>query len=106
MNKSQQEKINVIELILNSGFISDGDTKNSTDYMRVAADNQSKEWATSSSRLRFKKSGTNIKVTVGSRTTSFYRQEGKGLTGVKGIVTLNTSDIKEISKVLGNLMSN
>lgn len=107
MTKAEQAKANVIELLFSAGFIPDGDTRSaassSSDYMRNTADKQSKEWAAASGRLRFVKFGTSIKATVGARTTALYRVEGKGILGVKGIASLNTSDVGAIRTVLEGL---
>ena len=107
MNKAKQAKESVIDLLIKSGFIPDGDTRTSlspsSDYMRKTDDKQSKEWASASGRLRFLKVGTNIKATVGDRTTAIYRVERAGLKGVKGIGTFDTVNISEILSAVKGL---
>lgn len=107
MKKSDLAKASVIDLLLEAGFIPDGDTHSASapasNYMRKTSDQLSKEWATAAARLRFKKPGTNIKATVGARTTAIYKIDGKGLNGVKGLASIDTSQLCEIAKILNNL---
>ena len=55
-------------------------------------------------RLKFEYPSTDIKVTVGKRTTSFYLQKGSGIEGVKGLKSFKTSDLPEIKKFIEELL--
>lgn len=49
--------------------------------------------------------GTNIKATVGKRTTAIYRvgSQSEGLAGVSGIATLDNRDIEQVKAVIAAL---
>lgn len=102
--KREQAMAAVIELLLQSGFVPDGETR--TELVRIptkrspAFGGSGGELAKLGGRQRFAKEGTNIKATIGMRTTCIYRVEGEGLSGVRGMGTVDTSDLQSIRSVL------
>lgn len=97
----------VIQALLDNGFDPDGHTQE--QIVRVPTrksplfGKSGGELAKFGGRQRFVKTGTNIKATVGARTTALYRIEGKGLEGVSGIASLNTKDIEGLRGALAAL---
>lgn len=54
-------------------------------------------------RVRMTLSGTRVRATVGPRTVTFHRCEGRGLAGVTIIATVETSDGRGMEDVLSRL---
>lgn len=96
-----------IQALMEAGFDPDGHTQE--QIVRIPTRNSplfgktGGELAKLGGRQRFAKSGTNIKATVGARTTAIYRREGKGLEGVTGIATLDTKNIEALRVALACL---
>jgi len=110
MNKSEQAMADVINALQFAGFVEDGATRE--EVVRVPTTNSplfgkigknGGALALFGGRMRFAKTGTNIKATVGKRTTSIYRIEGSGPAGVRNIATYNTIELPSIKKVLTTL---
>lgn len=99
-----------IDALLGAGFEPDGKTRE--EIVRVPTQGSpllgrsGGELAKFGGRRRFTKAGTNVKVTVGPRTTAIYRVDGRGLEGVRGIATHDTKDREAIHATLATLESN
>lgn len=106
-NKSEQAMGAVIDALLSAGFKPDGHTREETVRVATAASpvfgRSGGELAKSGGRQRFSQTGTNVKATVGPRTTAIYRIEGKGIEGVCGIATHKTSDSQAIAATIASL---
>lgn len=105
--RGEKEMGEVIQVLLDAGFIPDGATRE--EVVRIPTTKSplyggsGGELAKFGGRQRFIKVGTNIKATVGARTTALYRTEGKGLEAVRGIATLNTKDLESVRAMLSRL---
>jgi hypothetical protein len=103
LSKTQEAKAAVIQSLLDHGFEPDGETR--TEIVRIPTSSSPMygksggELAKFGGRLRFAKKGTDIKATVGDRTTVLYHYASK-LDGVKGIAHLPTKDIENIKAAL------
>ena len=107
LNRQEQAMAAAIDALLSCGFAPDGETreeivriptKKSPLYGRSGG-----ELAKLGGRQRYALGDSNIKATVGKRTLAVYRVEGKGLAGVRGVATLDTSDIDRLRIVLASL---
>jgi hypothetical protein len=108
--KTQQAMAAAIDALLAAGFEPDGQTRE--EVVRVPT-RQSPvlgysggELARFGGRQRFAQRGTNVKATVGPRTTAVYRIEGAGLAGVRGIASHDTSDGASIRATIAGLVPN
>lgn len=109
MTKAEQAMSEVIAALAAAGFVSDGATRE--ESVRVPTSHSplygtsGGEIATFGGRQRFVMTGTNIKATVGKRTTAIYRvgHQGEGLPGVSGIATLNTREIEQVKAAIAAL---
>ncbi|WP_298151050.1 hypothetical protein [Flavobacterium sp.] len=96
-----------IQILIAAGFAPDGQTKQ--EHVRIPTANSpvfggsGGELATFGGRQRFAKTGTDIKATVGLRTTALYRSTGGGLSGVQGIASMNTNDQSALRQAIANL---
>lgn len=103
MTKTEQAKRDAIEALLAVGFSHDGKTAQTTARVPTKASpllgKAGGELRTFGGRLRFVLSGTNIRATVGDRTTSLYRIAAQG--GVQSIAALDTKDIDGLRRELG-----
>lgn len=96
-----------IQILLAAGFTPDGQTK--VEQVRIPTKDcpvfgqSGGELATLGGRQRFAKAGTDIKATVGLRTTALYRSAGGGLGGVKGIASMETKDHTALRKAVAAL---
>lgn len=103
MTKTEQAKAAAIQALLDAGFAPDGETP--TETVRVPTRNSplfgksGGELATFGGRLRFSKAGTDIKATVGTRTTYLYRSHN----GISGIAHLDTKNIEGVKSALMGL---
>lgn len=106
-SKTEMAMAEVIQLLLDSGFQPAGETR--AEEVRMPTRNSpvfgmsGGELAKFGGRQRFAKLGTNIKATVGKRTTAVYRVDGAGLQGVTGIASLDTSNIQAMRSVIAQL---
>jgi len=80
---AEQAMADVKQILLEAGFVDDGES--------IAG------------RKRYVKRGTNIKATVGKRTTAIYRIEGPGLNGVRSLASLSTRDLGGLRALLQSL---
>lgn len=105
--KSELAMASVIDLLLASKFTQNGHTRE--EIVRIPTSKSpllgksGGELAKFGGRQRFGKPGTNIKATVGSRTTYFYFVQGLGDGCVKGIAMHDTKDIESIKKTVASL---
>lgn len=106
-SKTEQAMEAVINALLTAGFQPDGQTREETVRIPTAASpvfgRSGGELAKFGGRQRYSQTGTNIKATVGPRTTAIYRVEGKGIEGVCGIATHKTSDSQAIAATISSL---
>jgi hypothetical protein len=106
-NKSELALASVIDLLLAAKFIQNGHTREEIVRIPTAKSpllgKSGGELAKFGGRQRFEKSGTNIKATVGIKTTYFYFVQGVGEGSVKGIATHNTKDIEAIKSTIASL---
>lgn len=104
LSKAQESMAAVIDALLLAGFAPDGETR--TEVVRIPTSKSplfgqsGGELAKFGGRLRFALPGSNVKATVGARTTAIYRIDGKGLEGVKGIASVNTSNLQAVIAAL------
>lgn len=107
--KTQQAMASAIDALLGAGFEPDGQTREEVVRVPTKASPllglSGGELAKFGGRQRFAKTGTNIKATVGPRTTAIYRVGGKGLAGVRGIASHDTSDGQALHATLAGLTS-
>lgn len=107
MTKSQQNLALAINTLLNAGFALDGNTREEIVRMPTTKSplfgKSGGELAKFGGRQRFVKTGTNIKATVGAKTTYIYFIQGTGKDCVKGIASHDTSDIESIRKTVESL---
>lgn len=107
MTKSEQAMADTIQILLAAGFKPDGQTR--IEHVRVPTKESPILGGTGGviasfgGRERYTKEGTDIRATVGLRTTSIYRSEGSGKNSVRGIAALPTSDHAGLRKVLSEL---
>jgi hypothetical protein len=93
-----------IQELLDAGFEPDGLTREQT--VRIPTRNSplfgklGGELAQFGGRRRFRLPDSTVKATVGARTTALYHSEGGGLSGVRGIATIATSDLSSLRSVL------
>jgi hypothetical protein len=105
-SKSEQAMAEAIQALLDAGFVPDGSTRE--EVVRIPTRDSplfgksGGELAKFGGRQRFAKPGTDLKATVGARTTAIYLSSG-GITGVKGIAHLNTKDIEAVKTALASL---
>ena len=105
---TEQAMASAIDALLSAGFEPDGQTRE--EILRVPTRAvpllglSGGELAKFGGRQRFAKTGTNIKATVGPRTTAIYRIEGKGLEGVRGIATHDTSAADAIRATIATIL--
>jgi hypothetical protein len=104
MNKSQSAMMEVIATLTEAGFVPDGETRKET--VRIPTTKApvyggiGGELTTMGGRQRFHLPETNIKATVGPRTTAIYRVvERKS----QFIGTFDTKDLTLIQQALGEL---
>ena len=106
--KTENAMASAVDALLGAGFAPDGKTHE--QVVRVPSKSSpllgrsGGELITLGDRQRFSLQGTNIKATVGPRTTSIYRIEGSGINGVHGIATHNTTDTAAIQATLEELV--
>jgi len=100
----------VIELLLAKGFVRDGATVQQTVRVPTVANpvygGIGGELTTMGGRQRFALPGTDIKATVGKRTTFFYRLTDKKVLGrreTESIAHLETRDLAAIETALAQL---
>lgn len=105
--KTEQAMADAIDALLCAGFEPDGQTREEVVRVPTKASPllglSGGELAKFGGRQRFAKAGTNIKATVGPRTTAIYRVVGAGLAGVRGIATHDTSDSETIRATVAGL---
>lgn len=110
MSKSQQNLALVFDMLLKSGFALDGKTKE--EIVRIPTTKSplfgksGGELSKFGGRQRFVKTGTNIRATVGAKTTYIYFIQGAGKDCVKGIASHDTGDIEAIRKTIQSLEIN
>lgn len=101
MTKSEKALHEAVQELLKSGFERSGTTLKQTIRVATAKSpafgKSGGELVTLGGRLRFNKPDTNICVTIGKRTFYMYEKVGSD---VKGLATLNTSEIDKIKKLL------
>lgn len=101
MSAADRAKAEVIAVLLEAGFVPDGEAGYTTSYLRTF--NGACEWARTNSRARLRKEGSDVKATVGARTTALYRVTGPGLDGVRGIASLDTKDLSAIRTAVAGI---
>lgn len=107
MSKAALAMEEVVKCLSAAGFVEDGATR--TERVRMPTKDSpvfgqsGGQLATFGGRMRLIKEGTSIKATVGKRTTALYEVQGAGLTGVRGIASLDTSDIENIRAAVSAL---
>lgn len=107
MTKSEQAMADAIQILKEAGFEPDGQTK--VEQVRIPTKDSpvfgqsGGELATLGGRHRFAKPETDIKATVGLRTTALYRSAGTGLSGVKGIASMDTKDQTALRQAIAAL---
>lgn len=107
MSKALLAVEEVVKCLTAAGFVEDGATR--MEHVRVPTKESpvfgqsGGQLATFGGRVRFVKEGTSIKATVGKRTTALYEVVGAGLAGVRGIASLETSDIEKIRAAVSAL---
>lgn len=108
--KTERAMAAAIDALLAAGFEPDGQTRE--ELVRVPTRHSPMlglsggELAKFGGRQRFAQRGTNVKATVGPRTTTVYRIEGAGLAGVRGIATHDTIDGEAIRATISGLVPN
>ncbi len=107
LNRAEQAMAAAIDALLSFGFTPDGETRE--EMVRIPTKKSplygcsGGELVKLGGRQRFALGDTNLKATVGKRTLAVYRIDGKGLAGVRGIASLDTSDLDRLSSVLASL---
>lgn len=107
MSKAALAMGEAVKCLLSAGFVDDGQTL--TEQVRIPTKaspvfgQSGGELATFGGRMRFVKTGTRIKATVGKRTTAIYEVQGAGLAGVRGIASIDTSEIEKIRAAVSAL---
>lgn len=106
-SKSESAMARVIDALLAAGFEPDGRTRTLVVRVPTAGapvyGRSGGELAKLGGRQRFVRAGTNIKATVGPRTTAIYSIDDHGSDCARGIATHATSDSDEIAATLETL---
>ncbi|MHB8410019.1 MAG: hypothetical protein ACYDHY_18390 [Acidiferrobacterales bacterium] len=110
MNKTAIAKTLVIQVLLEAGFVPDGETRVSEVRIPTVdtpcfGSKSGGKIAQFGGRVRFARPGTNIKATVGDRTTTLYCVEGKGIDGVRGIAVCRTRDLVAIKTAIESVLA-
>jgi hypothetical protein len=104
LSRSEAAMAAAIDVLQAAGFAQDGATR--TEAVRIPTKRSpvygrsGGELVKLGGRMRFSQAGTSVKATVGKRTVAIYRMDGRGLDGVVGIATFDTSDLDRLKDVL------
>lgn len=106
MSAAHEAMVKAVEALMKAGFEPNGHTR--MEHVRVPTaktpvyGKSGGKPVTLGGRMRLAKPGTDLKATVGLRTTVIYRTVAPGLAGVQGVAHHNTKDLGAIVATLAD----